>query len=251
MDAAKFISARIVERLDVTSELAIFRLAPEDNAYTFLPGQYATLGVEHAGKLIERPYSVASAPHEPFLEFFIELVPHGSLTPRIFALGLGATITVRRRFTGRFILDAAKRKNHLMVATVTGIAPFISMLRAYHVASETPPPLRFTVLHGASWSQDFGPYCDELKRIEAEDDCVRYVPTVSRAQQDAGWQGEVGRVEDVLRKYADRLPLGSGELAAYLCGNPQMIENARGCLQRARIAPEQIHTEQYFPLPKA
>jgi NAD(P)H-flavin reductase len=86
--------------------------------------------------------------------------------------------------------------------------------------------------------------------LEAAADYVRYVPTVSRAQQDAGWQGEVGRVEDVLRKYADELWLGSGELAAYLCGNPQMIEIARGVLQRARVAPEQIHTEQYFPLPK-
>jgi ferredoxin--NADP+ reductase len=55
----------------------------------------------------------------------------------------------------------------------------------------------------------------------------------------------------VLRKYADELPLGSAELAAYLCGNPQMIDNARGVLRRARVAPEQIHTEQYFPLPKA
>lgn len=250
MDASKFISARIVERFDVTDELAVFRLSPEDNAYTFLPGQYATLGVEHAGKLIERPYSVASAPHEPLLEFFIELVPHGSLTPRIFALPLGATIMVRRRFVGRFLLDAA-RQSHLMVATVTGIAPFVSMLRHHRAAVDLRPPLRFIVLHGASLSHDLVPYCNEVKEMEAEGWGVKYVPTVSRAQQDAGWLGEVGRVEDVLRKYADELSLGSGEVAAYLCGNPQMIENARGVLQRARVAPEQIHTEQYFPLPKA
>ena len=259
MDASKFITARLVERHDLTHELSIFRFAPEDSDFRFAPGQYATLGVESDGKLVERPYSVASAPHETYLEFFVELVPHGRLTPLLFTLTLGSTITVRRRFTGRFVLDADERTHHLMVATVTGIAPFVSMLRE-HFRDVSKQDARgngaamshhhFTVIHGASHSTDFGLYRAELSRIETDTGCVKYIPTVSRPHEDAAWRGEVGRVEDVLRKYADELPLASSTSAAYLCGHPQMIENARAILQRARVAPERIHTEQYFPLPK-
>lgn len=250
MDTSKFITTRIIERRDLTHELAVFRLAPEEAGFTFAPGQYATLGVERDGKLVERPYSIASAPHEETLEFFIELVPDGRLTPLIFALDVGGVITLRRRCAGRFLLDANARTHHLMLATVTGIAPFVSMLRSHCLDLSNQPPHRFTILHGASHSSDLGTYVEELTTLARERPFVKYIPTVSRPHTNAGWQGEVGRIEDVLRKYADEMPLGDGSLAAYLCGNPQMIENARGVLQRARVTPDRIHTEQYFPLPK-
>ena len=58
------------------------------------PGQYATLGVVTPEKHHERPYSIVSAPHEKFLEFFFELVPHGQVTPRLHQLQVGDEITL-------------------------------------------------------------------------------------------------------------------------------------------------------------
>ena len=251
MSDSKFMQGRIAERIDISDELAIFRVEPEAE-FTFIPGQYATLGLECDGKLVERAYSIASSPYEPLLEFFIERVPDGCLTPSLFNLSTGGFVSIRRRFVGRFVLDTSARTHHLMVATVTGVAPFVSVLRT-HVADirggrAAAGSLRFVVLHGASRSQEFGAYRPELEQLSKEMDSVTYVPTVSRWHEDLEWEGELGRVEDVLRKYCDTLPLGEPGLAAYLCGHPQMITNARGILQRSRVAPERIHEEKYFTI---
>lgn len=250
MSDSKFMQGRIAERVDISDELAIFRVEPSAE-FTFIPGQFATLGLECEGKFVERAYSIASSPYESLLEFFIERVPDGCLTPSLFNLTTGGTVSVRRRFSGHFVLDTKARTHHLMAATVTGIAPFVSVLRTHIAdlrAGRTAAGLRFTVLHGASRSQEFGLYRSELEQLSEEMDAVTYVPTVSRWHEDPSWMGELGRVEDVLRKYSDALPLGEPELAAYLCGHPQMIANARGILQRCRVTPDRIHEEKYFTM---
>ena len=59
-------------------------------------GQYCTIGLEG----IERPYSIVSSPHEPYLELFLERVPHGALTPRLWGLRLGDPVSLRPRPKG-------------------------------------------------------------------------------------------------------------------------------------------------------
>ncbi len=69
------------------------------------PGQYATLGVVSAEKQHERPYSIVSAPHEKFLEFFIELVPQGQVTPQLHKSRVGDLLTLRKAAKGSLTLD--------------------------------------------------------------------------------------------------------------------------------------------------
>ena len=69
----KFYNARIIERRDISDDLWVIRVDP-GGGYSFVPGQYATLGVVAPEKHYERAYSIVSAPHEKFLEFFVELV---------------------------------------------------------------------------------------------------------------------------------------------------------------------------------
>ena len=68
--------ARILERKDLSEDLWVIKVDP-GGPFPFKAGQYATLGVEHEGKRIERAYSIVSSPYEERLEFFVELVPHG------------------------------------------------------------------------------------------------------------------------------------------------------------------------------
>src|SRR5215467_11874258 len=117
MSAPNFYRANLIERTNFTEDLALFRFRPEGE-FTFKPGQYATLAVEHNGKLIQRPYSIVSSPYENFLEFFIELVPRGELTPRIWDLKQGDYVLVRSRIVGAFTRDdKAGMNRHVMAAT--------------------------------------------------------------------------------------------------------------------------------------
>jgi ferredoxin--NADP+ reductase len=246
MNSDKFFEAELVERIDFTGDLGLFRFRA-DNQPGFKPGQYATIVLQDGDKLLQRPYSIVSAPHEPFLEFFLELVPHGVLTPRLWELREGSRVFVRNRIVGNFVLDESVHR-HVMIATVTGIAPFLSMVRhAIHQREMSGDEAHeMLILHGASRSEEFGVYVQELKALAERHDWLHYVPTVSRPWEDTEWSGELGRVDDLVRKYADTLGFTGGKAAGYACGNPQMIETAKSILTRAGFPKQHIHEEKYF-----
>ena len=246
---ARFEVATLVERFDFTPELAIFRVAPQAKL-DFIPGQFATLAVEESGKLIQRAYSIASPSNELVLEFFMELVPGGLLTPRLWELKPGDRVLMRNQAAGTFFLDCKGGfVKHMMIATVTGIAPFISMVRsnASILNRHSDRQLHFLLLHGASRSREFGFYKDELSDFSSQG-WLTYIATVSRPLEDTEWAGETGRVEDIIRKYGDALGYEHANSVAYACGHPVMVENARGILGRARFHKRQIHTEKYFTI---
>jgi len=250
----KHFLARILERRDLSPDLWIMRVDP-GGPFEFKAGQYATLGVEQNGRRVERAYSIASSPYENWLEFFVELVPHGDLTPDLFNLNTGDSLLCRKLAKGRFTLDLRSgRTNHLLVSTVTGIAPFVSYVRTIYRDWENgggpmPGEHKLFCLQGASRPGEFG-YRGELERYASEAPWFQYVPTVSRPWEDAKWHGETGRVDELIRKYQDRWGLRAEKTAAYLCGHPAMVENVRGILQRAGWK-EAIFEESYFQQSKA
>ncbi len=245
MDLSKFCRAHLAERVDITDDLAVFRFRPERPLH-FEAGQYATLALPGGDKLVQRAYSIVSSPHEDDLEFFIELVPQGELTPRLWELHAGDELLVRCKIVGRFTRDPLF-SHHLMLATVTGIAPYLSMMRLHRHALERgeATPGHFAILHGASVPHELGPYLDEMAAMHRAG-LLHYIPTISRPWLDDGWTGETGRVEDVARKHADALGFTHAQTVAYACGHPQMIENARSLVARARFPREQFRDEKYF-----
>ena len=249
MDLSGYNELTLIEREDFSDDLAVFHLRA-DEPVEFTPGQYATLGLinNDTDRPLLRPYSVASAPGSTDLEFFIERVDEGDLTPRLWNLDPGADIWMREKLVGRFVLDT-ERHHHVMAATVTGVAPYVSIARAQLEALETGAlnePHRFLVLHGGSRSWELGTYRDELSRLAQQADWLDYVPTVSRPWEDPDWPGERGRVEDVLRKHLDAADFPLDDTAVYTCGHPQMIDKAQGIFERAGIDEDAIHEEKYF-----
>jgi len=244
---AGFTEATIAERIDITGNLAIIRVVPPA-PIGFTPGQFVRLGLAEAnGRILQRSYTIVSAPHEPLLEFFLELVPGGRLTPRLWELSAGDTLLLHDRPAGIFTLDSQGASHHLMAATTTGIAPYISMIRAHLHARTGAGPFRMLLLHSADGSREFGPYLREL-RDAADGGWLTYVPTIQMPMEEPAWSGETGRIEDIIRKHGDALDITSLNSVAYACGHPEMIENVRGVLMRARYTKGQIHTEKYFSL---
>jgi ferredoxin--NADP+ reductase len=144
------------------------------------------------------------------------------------------------------------RKNHLLLSTVTGLAPFTSYIRTLNQdfkAGPFPKGHRLFLINGASRSWEFG-YHNEIARIAADAPWLSYVPTVSRPWEDLDWRGEVGRVDDLLRKYADRWELTPENTTAYICGHPEMVEHAKGILRRAGFVKEAMREEVYWVPPK-
>ncbi len=236
-------NATLVARHDHTAQVATFLVRPDDPTLTHAAGQYASLGVEVDGRLLSRPYSMASLPGGGTWEFHVRHVRDGAFTSRLFELPVGSRVRLGPP-KGRFVLDADDPRPHLFMATGTGIAPFVAMLRA-EIMSGTPRPV--TLVHGAAHADELG-YGDVLRAWAADGVPLGYVPTISRPAdpRNAGWAGATGRAEDVLARDFDRLGLDPSTTVAYLCGNPGMVAAAEATLLARGLAPDQVRREAYW-----
>lgn len=247
MDPQTYFEAEITERRDLAHDLWIIRIRGE-HPFSFKPGQFATFGVHNGQKMIERPYSIVSSPREPELEFFIELVPEGELTPRLHPLKPGDQLYVRKIPKGIFTLDEKSgRKKHFMVATVTGVAPFVSIVRTLQLDEKKGirSGQEIFLLQGASRSWELG-YDQELAGIEKEVGWLHYVPAVSRPWEDTAWTGERGRVHELILKYLERFGCNPTDTTAYLCGHPGMIESGKQILYSAGFDKKSVKEERFW-----
>ncbi|MBR61910.1 MAG: ferredoxin--NADP(+) reductase [Dehalococcoidia bacterium] len=227
----KLLDVKVNKREDITDDLLKIWIEKPDG-YVFKPGQYCTIGIND----IERAYSIVSAPHESDLELFVELVPEnegGVLTPLIWDLGPGDIVTIRPRAKGIFVFNNEWNK-HLLVATVTGVVPYVSFIRDYINKIENNEIESIVhemhVLMGASYFDEFT-YDEELKSAASKyPDLVRFVPTVSRPDEDknASWTGATGRVNEIVEDYVTANGLSFEDTLIYACGHPGMIEDVKG-----------------------
>jgi ferredoxin--NADP+ reductase len=245
----KHYRARVTMRADFAPDLWMIRIDPSAE-FRFAAGQYATLGIERDGRRLERPYSIVSSPYEKELEFFLELVPQGATSPPLYELQPGDQLLVRKIAKGRFTLDLSQpeRMNHLLVSTVTGVAPFVSFVRTLFKDwkdDKFAANHKLFLLNGASRSWEFG-YREELEDFAKRTPWFDCVFTVSRPWEDGSWNGEVGRVDELIRKYADQWGCTSANSIAYLCGHPEMVGHAKAILQRIGFGKENLKEEVFW-----
>jgi len=223
----KFMWAKLTKKEQLTEDLWKMWLKPEEK-FDFKPGQYCTIG---SGG-IERAYSIASSPDEDQIELFIELVPppDGNLTPLLNELNVGDTVTMRLRAKGIFVLKP-EFKNHVMVGTVTGVAPYVSMMRKHLKESESSDK-NFIILEGASYLDEFG-YDEELMLLDKSNNNVTFEASVSRPDEERNdsWTGYKGRVNNIILDRLDEWGLNPSETIVYACGHPGMIEDVKEKLE--------------------
>ena len=96
----------------------------------FESGQFVMIGLEVDGRPLLRAYSIASPHYAEHLEFFSIKVPDGALTSRLQHLRVGDPVLVGHKATGTLVLADVPPGRHLyLLATGTGLAPFMSIIR--------------------------------------------------------------------------------------------------------------------------
>ncbi|HEX5012419.1 MAG TPA: ferredoxin--NADP reductase [Planctomycetota bacterium] len=247
------LNATVLARRDLTERLAVVRVAPRGwELPDFLPGQCATLGLpdpDGPGKFLRRVYSVASAPGAGHLEFYIQLVREGQFTTRLWHQQEGDAIFLSPRLIGRFTLaDVPDEADLLFLGTGTGLAPYVSMLRAYRGSGRWR---RCAVVHGARTQDELG-YRAELLHWCAEERELAYVPTLTREPHGA-WDGARGRLQQLLQEgELERragFALDPARCHVFLCGHPGMIDEMEQLLMPRgfHFGPQgNLHFERYW-----
>lgn len=235
-------NATMVERVDVTDALTVFRIQPDQPPAErpwFVPGQYCVLGMNNADKpehgSVRRSMSIASAPEdEGPVEFYIRFVSkpesENPLTHLLWTLKNGDRMYMRPVAAGVFTvkdtIGVDDPRLRVMVAAGTGSAPFVSMVRSELRRDPNADLSKWVLLHGASYSADLG-YREELNAY-VDRNRLKYWGTVSRPKEDAAWTGDTGRVEaffdgarlDDLEKRLGLPPGGFNpqNVVVYICG---------------------------------
>ena len=263
-------NATVIGREEINPQLVILRVRPDAEMFDFKPGQFAVLGmlgnalrvIEAApeepptepDKMIRRAYSIASSSLEKrYVEFYLTLITSGALTPRLFALKHGSRIFLGPKASGIFTLDKVPpEKAVVLVATGTGLAPYISMLRTMLV---NDGQRRFVVLHGARYGWDLG-YRGELESLARIRPNFTYIPSITRPDQDPHFRGYTGRIQALVEQgvleMESGVALDPGKAEVFLCGNPDMVKVVSDLLVKKGFAgkggpgPATIHVEEYW-----
>jgi ferredoxin-NADP reductase len=204
----------VLSNTAVGPDIALLSVA-RPPGFSFRAGQAVKVGL---GTGPTRSYTIASAPGDAALEFCIERIASGRVSPLLTSLASGARLELGASPKGSLTFEPGAAL-HLMLATATGIAPFRSMLREL---SSRRASARVLLIHGSSYA-DRLPYAEELTALAAEQPAMlRYVTTISRPGEprNQGWTSVTGRVDTLLAQYLGEV---AGTVQAYACGNSGMI----------------------------
>lgn len=238
----KEFKARVEKIVELTPDIKGLRLRLEDSGggISFKPGQYIQLQVpeyELCPESVYRAYSISSCASQcDTIDLVITKVPGGVCSTYMHDyLKEGEGLTINGPY-GEFYLRESERELFL-IATGSGLAPIKSIL---HQMEGQGMRRKATLFFGARTRKDLF-YYDELKEFEMTIPNFNYVPTLSRATDEDEWDGERGRVTDLIEKYIPE----NADIEAYICGSPAVVESCEELLKKKGIPEDRIFYDKF------
>ena len=222
----------------------------------FQNGHFLMVGLEVEGRPLLRAYSVVSANYEEFLEFYSIKVKDGPLTSRLQHLRPGDPVLVSKKPTGTLVANHLRPGKRLyLLATGTGLAPFMSIIRDPEVYERFE---RVVLVHGVRFAKELG-YADYIERelpaheylgeqVKAQ---LRYYPTVTREP----FRNQ-GRITDLVKSGKLCADLGHPELdpehdRVMICGSPNMLGDMVVELERRGFREGSSHDAADYTIERA
>lgn len=231
-----------IEKFSVEKVLSVHRWTPTLFSFTmtrpayfkFTAGQFARIGLKVGEELVVRAYSVVSSPFDETLEFFSIVVPDGAFTSNLQHLKVGDELYLEKIPYG--YLTLARYQQPLphdlwLLATGTGLAPFLSMLQDFDTWSKYQ---KINLVYSVRTAAELA-YVDRIQEIAETfgegHNGFKFIPIITR---------------DPSAPLHDRLPIliENGELEktagielnpatshVMLCGNPQMVDDTKEALK--------------------
>lgn len=221
-------------------------------ALRFSNGHFTMIGLKgEGGKPLLRAYSIASANHEDHLEFLSIKVPGGPFTSKLQCIQPGDTIMVGRKPTGTLLIDhLLPGKRLYLLATGTGLAPFLSVIRDPCTYQRFPTVV---LAHGVRHASELA-YHDYLSKDLQRDEFfgemvsnqLRYYPTVTRDPYRT--QGRLTTLIESGAMFDDLHvpPLNVAEDRVMICGGPAMLRDLkRICEERGMREGNTSHPGEF------
>jgi len=224
-------------RVETIKELThdIRRLVLSGPPLTYKPGQYCDLKIPGSNEV--RSFSMANLPCGE-LEFMIKLYPDGKFSGLLSGGDLqeGHELEVTGPY-GVFTLREKSDRPLLFVGGGAGMAPILALLRSMADRGNTRPAVYYYGARGPKYLF----HLEELTELEQRLADFRFVPALSEADDEAGWDGERGLITDVVARCEKTLD----EVDAYLCGPPPMVDAAIAMLDQNGVPESRIYYDKF------
>ncbi len=244
---ADWLTGKVVEKKRWNERL--FSLSFRCDFNTFESGQFVRVALDIDGERVARPYSLVNKPDDEYLEIYFNIVEEGPLTPKLAGLESGDELFITDRANGFLtITEVPECRNLWMLATGTGVGPFLSMLKNNDVWQ------RFEKVVLGYSVRDLSElaYQQQITAIENQRERqFSFVPFVTREKVDGAMNQRITEsIED------DSLEKKTGinideDSHIMMCGNSAMISSVtevlekRGLRKHRRREPGHITTEKY------
>lgn len=218
MKRRKLLKKQINDFREVAKDVFVLSFTKD---FDFIPGQVVAIHVEEEGK--PRLYSIASGTQDDNIEILFDEKKNGELTPFLSRLNIGDYIWVSAPF-GRFHCDDEEA---WWIASGTGVAPYVSMLRSGMTADKK-------LIHGGRYDENFY-FQDVVEDILGEN----YIRCNSKQEDTKYFKGR-------LTRWLTEQPVLPEGINYYLCGSAEMVVDVRDLLISRGVPFRNIISETYF-----
>ncbi|MFH1090551.1 MAG: 2Fe-2S iron-sulfur cluster binding domain-containing protein, partial [Pseudomonadota bacterium] len=220
----KIKATRLYDLTPTIKGLDLEIISPEEGI-TFKPGQYVQLEVPKF-KLTKQPeyraFSIASPKEDRHrVRLMVTRTPDGVVAIYVHDhLKEGEEMVMRGPYGDFYYRDSDR--DLLLIATGSGLTPIRAIL--HHLETERIAR-KTTLFFGGRRPDELIDY-EPIKELEKKLSHFRYVPVLSRTTGQDHWEGEKGRVTDLIARHIQDNP----SIDAYICGNPNMVDSCRELL---------------------
>ena len=250
----------VLSKTTWTPNLFSFTVSRPDS-FKFTAGQFVRLGVnpsqlnyykqlsavanaddedlnETLDEDIFRAYSIVSSPFDEILEFFSIVIPDGAFTSQLQHLEVGDELLLNTMPFGFLTLARYQKplpKDLWLLATGTGLAPFLSMLQDL----KTWEDYEHIVLAYSARSTEELAYMDKIESLQEDfgslvDNPAKliFIPIVTREPVEGALTERLPKLllDGTLQARAG-IDLDVDSTHVMLCGNPDMVEDTKETLK--------------------
>lgn len=188
---------------------------------------------------IFRAYSIVSSPFDEILEFFSIVIPDGAFTSQLQHLEVGDELLLNTMPFGFLTLARYQKplpKDLWLLATGTGLAPFLSMLQDL----KTWEDYEHIVLAYSARSTEELAYIEKIESLQEDfgtlvDNPANliFIPIVTREPVEGALTERLPKLllDGTLQARAG-IELDVDSTHVMLCGNPEMVEDTKETLKR-------------------
>lgn len=230
------------EKINLAPNIQHFRFILEGSeGFKFKAGQFISLHIEKDGKEHRRNYSIANPPlDDNVIEIAMSYLPNGLASVLLSNMRPGDTVHASGPY-GQFVLkDQPPPKRYILIGTGTGITPYRAMLP--QLAELLKTDLKVVILEGARsfenllYGSDFVKFAAHHPNALFKACYSREYPTNPQEYELSGY----------VQMHLEDLNIDPEGDIAYLCGNPNMVDEAFNKLIELGLDRNKIRREKYI-----